>query len=184
MYLVQKVAPISYPLSLTNAKDFMRTLEIDDDAMIQSMIISAVEYVENYTNRQLNDATFELYNDCIMQDWKLPKNPIKSISKIEHMDENGDYQILANTDYYLYGEDDVSRVHFENIPSHKVHKNAIKVTFISGYDIVPYGILAYLKVFVSTIYENRERYVIGVSVETMANPIIDKMLDMYRVQPI
>lgn len=184
MYLVQKVAPTQTPVSLEEAKDFMRILESDDDATIEAMIKSATSYAENFTNRQFELATYELFAETFSQDLQLPKNPIKTLEKIEYMDEGGNYQILDSSNYYLYGEYDVFKVHFDTTASHKKHKQAIKYTFTSGYDNVPDGIKSYILVLVSTLYENRELYVVGVSVDKLANPMAMKMLEMYRVQPI
>lgn len=184
MYLVQTVAPIQEPVSLEEAKDFMRILENDDDASILSMIKSATSYAENFTNRQFEQATYELFAEHWTQDICLPKNPIKTLDKIEYMDNNGVYQILDSANYYLYGEYDIFKVHFDKTESHKCHKNAIKYTFVSGYDAVPEEIKSFILVLVSTLYENRELYVIGASIETEANPIAMRMLKMYRVQPI
>ena len=93
MNYTQIVAPTSEPLTLEDAKTFMRILEDDDDALITSMIVGAREFAENYTNRQFVEATYELITNRFILDMKLRHNPIKSISKIEYMDENGDYQI-------------------------------------------------------------------------------------------
>lgn len=184
MYLVQTVAPIQEPISLEDAKVFLRILDNLDDTTIASMIKSSREYAENYTNRQFETATYELFTDRFTQDLKLPKNPIKTLTSVEYMDENGDYQVLDSSYYYLYGEDDIFKVHFDNTVSHKNHKNAIKFTFDSGYDVVPESITAYMKVLISTLYENRELYIVGVPVDKLANPMAVKLLDMYRVQPV
>lgn len=185
MYLVQTVAPISEPITLEEAKDFMRILEADDDALITAMIESAREFAENYTNRQIISATYELYTEWYTQDMVMPKNPIQSITSIEYMDEAGTYQTLDPTLYYLYGENDLYKIHFEeDLPEYKEHKKAIKITFVAGYTTVPSAFASYMKVFVSNLYENREFYVIGTRVDKMANPLVVKMLDMYRVQPL
>ena len=188
MYLVQTVAPINEVLELAEAKDFMRILEIDDDSQITAMILSAREYAENYTNRQFITATYELYSDCFIQDMQLPKSPIQSITSVEYMDEDGVYQTLSTDDYYIYGENGVSKIYFEDMPTHKDRKNAIKITFVAGYgdnsSYVPSGIKSYLLVMTSTLYENREQYIVGVSIDTMANPLLDKMLMMYKVRTV
>ena len=185
MYLVQTVAPLSEPITLEQAKDFMRILESDEDAIITAMIVSAREFAENYTNRQIMSATYELYNSHYIQDMVMPKNPIQSVTKVEYMDETGVYQTLDAGLYYLYGENDVFKLRLEeDLPEYKEHKNAIKITFTAGYTTVPQSFLSYMKVFVSNIYENREFYVVGAKVDSMANPLVVKMLDMYRVQPL
>ena len=183
MYLVQTVAPANEPLSLEDAKSFMRILESDDDTTIEAMIKSAREYAENYTNRQFEVATYELFTDKFVQDLKLPKNPIKDLTKIEYMDENGDYQILDSSYYYLYGENDIFKVHFDTTVAHKTHKNAIKFTFDSGYDVVPESIVSYIRLDVSTLNEERVLLTDFKKNKEVYEMFI-KMLDMYRVQPI
>ena len=186
MYLVQKVAPINEVVSLEKAKEFMRVLEDDQNDVISSMILSATDYASNYTNRQFITATYELYTEIFKQDMQLPKNPIQSITSVEYMDENGVYQPM--TDFYVYGENGVSKIHFEDMPTHKEHKNAIRITFVAGYGDnstdVPSAIISFILVMTSTLYENREQYVVGVSIDTMANPILDKMLMMYKVRAV
>jgi len=184
MNLVQTVAPIDEPLSLADAKTFMHILESDEDDLITSMTVSAREYAENYTNRQFEIATYELITDRIYSGLIIPKSPVTEISKIEYMDSDGAYQTLSADDYYSYIEYGATKLYIESMPSHKSDKRAIKITFKAGYTTVPSSIVSYLKVLVSTMYENREQYIVGVSVETMANPAIHKMLDMYKVQTV
>ena len=185
MNLVQTVAPLSEPLSLEDAKTFMHILENDEDTLIESFISGAREYAENCTNRQLMTATFELTNEIIYSGFALPKNPVQSVTKIEYMDLNGTYQIMTkDVDYYSYIENEITKLAIINMPPYKQDKRAFKITFISGYDVVPSGIIAYIRMAVSTMYENRESYVIGVSIDKNANPLLDKMLNMYRIQPI
>jgi len=184
MNLVQTVAPASEPLSLDDAKTFMHILENDEDALITSMTISAREYAENYTNRQFEIATYELITDRMYSGLTIPKSPVTEISKIEYMDSDEVYQTLSTDDYYLYFEYGAAKIYFNSIPSYKDDKRAIKITFKAGYTTVPSSLVSYLKVLVSTMYENREQYIVGVSIETMANPAIHKMLDMYKVQTV
>ncbi|MGL5724997.1 head-tail connector protein [Cetobacterium sp.] len=184
MNLVQIVAPLSEPLSLEDAKTFMHILENDEDTLIESFISGAREYAENYTNRQLMTATFELTNEIIYSGFALPKNPVQSVTKIEYMDLDGGYQLLDDSHYYVYVENEITKLHINQLPIYKQDKRAFKITFIGGYYVVPSGIVAYIRMAVSTMYENRESYVIGVSIDKNANPLLDKMLNMFRIQPI
>lgn len=184
MNLTQIVAPLAEPLTLADAKTFMHILETDEDDLISSMIVSTREYVENYIGRQLMTATFELINEIIYSGFRLPKSPLQSITKIEYMDESGTYQLMSTDDYYVYTESEISKLHINQMPTYKDDKRAFKITFISGYTTVPSSIVSYMKIAVSTMYENRESYVVGVSIDKQANPLLDKMLDMYRVQPL
>jgi len=183
MQLVQTVAPVNEPISLEEAKTFLRILENDDDSTVTSMIKSAREYAENYTNRQFEIATYELCTENFIQDMKMPKNPIKTLTSVEYMDENGVYQELDTDFYYLYGENDIFKVHFDQIVSHKTHKNAIKFTFDSGYETVPESIIAYMNLTISTLYEER-KLLTDFKKNEEAYKLFIKLLDMYRVQSI
>lgn len=186
MYTVQITAPTTKIITLEEAKDFAIIDINDDDALITAMINTANDYVENYCNRQFIDAGFELINDCFIQDMVMPKGKISSILKVEYMDENEVYQTLANTEYYIYGEHDRYRLHFNTIPSTISNKQAIKITFVAGYgtiDDVPEGVKSYMKIKVKDLYEYRDN-IEDFNKFVMPSSHIDKILDMYRIQPI
>jgi len=182
--LVQTVAPVIEPLSLADAKEFLRVLNPDDDSLITSLIVASREFAENITNRQLKTATFELYCTGFMDGLKLPKNPVSSIVSIEYLDENEVYQTIDSSTYYLYEANGVATILFKTLPSVTVadHKKSVKITFIGGYTNVPESIVQWMKIKVATLYENREELVVGVSVAEMPKSLIDNMLNQYRVK--
>lgn len=182
MQLVQIVAPTESAISLTTAKAALRILNTDEDDLITDIISSVEEHAQNILNRQLEVATYELYtNDFIST---LPKNPIKSISKIEYMDTDGAYVELDSSTYYLYSHNGIGCINYGFIPSTKEHQRAVKITFVCGYDTIPAPIKTYLRVKVSTLYENREEYVIGVSIAEFGNKFIENLLAPYKIRSI
>ena len=182
MQLIQTVAPAQEPITLDEAKAFIRILDDEDDLLIGTLISAVREHVENVTNRQLGSATFELYASDFIT--KLPKNPVASISKIEYMDENGSYTELDNTTYYLYEHNGIGCINYSDIPTVKDHKKAVKITFVSGYASVPEAIKAYMKVKISTLYENREEFVIGASIAEFGNEFVENLLSSYKVRSL
>lgn len=188
MRLVQTVAPVQEPISLTEAKDFLRVLDNDSDALISALIVAVREHAENVTNRQLESATYELYAEDFIS--KLPKNPITSISKIEYMNENGFYQILDSNLYYLYEDNGIGKIMYLdllNVPfptTIKEHKEAVKITFTSGYTTVPEAIKQYMKVKISTLFENREQFVIGASISSFGDKFIENLLNPYKIRSV
>jgi len=100
MQLIQTVPPVQEPVSLDEAKAFLRIIDNDDDTLIGSIITSVAEHTQKSINRQLEVATYELYADDFVS--KLPNSPIKEIVSIEYMDANGTYVTLDPTSYYLY----------------------------------------------------------------------------------
>jgi len=180
MYLKQTITPASEPITLDKAKAFLRVLDNDSDELINSLIVAAREHVENITNRQLLLATFELYDANIVH--KLPKNPIRSIEKIELLGSDGAYSEFDSSLYYLFIEHGVGYVGYKTMPTLLNHPQAYKITFTSGYDVVPEAIKQYMKVKIATLFENREQFVVGVSISEFSNKFIDSLIAPYIVR--
>ena len=169
--LVQIVAP-TYDL-LASTKEYLRILDDDSDNLIASFIDTAYIFAEDYTNRSLKTATYELTLPTIADGFTLPKNPIQSISKIELRDINGDYSIYDDTHYYLYEEYGIGCIKFDNLPSLVTHKQAIKITFIAGYTDIPEALKNWIK-YKASILLDGETY--------NENKFVDSILDQYRVR--
>lgn len=182
--LVQKVGPTTEPVSVVEAKSFLRVLGNEDDLLIASIIKASREYAEQITGSQFMEATFELYTEKFEDDFKLPKNPIKSIESIEYMDDNENYQVLDNSTYYFYEEFGISKIKYKTFPDVSTieHKKAIRITFKSGFESVPESIKAWIKVKVSTLYENREQFVIGASITSFDDKFVDCLLNPYKIK--
>ncbi len=180
MQLTQIVAPAKEPLSLEEVKEFLRILDNDSDTFLTSLIIAVREHIENITNRQLEVATFELISDKLFT--KLPKGSLKSIEKIEYLDKKGVYLELDSNKYYMYKNDGLGCISFNEAPSIQNHKQAVKVTFVCGYDAVPEAIKQYMRVKISTFNENREQFVIGVSIAEFGGGFIENLLTSYKIR--
>lgn len=178
MRLVQKSASDS-AVALSNVKTFLRVLSNDDDALITSLVEAATLYAQRYTNTQIMSAPFELYTSSLTNGFKMPKNPIKSITSIEVMGEDGIY--VPFTDFYTYMQNGVTLLHVDNLPTLKEHEEAVKITFTCGYDECPLDIVSWINVKVASLYEFREMYSNGV-ISEMPKSFVDCMLDQHRVR--
>lgn len=186
--IIQKVAPlqedINKILSLDEAKSFMRIVSADEDKEIESYMKAAIADAEGITNRQFAKATYELYlSNFPWENYKLPKNPINEIVSIEYMDLEGNYQTIDPSTYYLFSKYEVGHITFNVFPNFKIknHKKAVRITFVSGYlKDFPMDLKQWLKVRVSTLYENREEITLGVSVSK--NNHVDSILKRYRIR--
>ena len=186
--IVQKVAPtqtdIDNILSLEDAKRFIRVVDTEDDTDIQDFINSAITEAQDITNRQFASATYEIYlSNFPGENFKFQKNPVQEIVSIEYMDINGVYQTIDSTSYYLFNEYEVGKIVFNitlNVQM-KNHKQAVKITFKSGYTSnFPADLRQWLKVRVSTLYEYREEIVIGTIVAKTNH--VDSVLQRYRIR--
>lgn len=183
--IVQKVAPtptdIDEILSLEDAKRFIRVVDTDDDADIESFIDSAITEAQDITNRQFASATYELYLSEFKREIKLTKNPIQEIISIEYLDNSNSYITLDPTSYFLYEDLEIGVIVFRVIPGIKSERKAIRITFKSGYGSkFPADLRQWLKVRVSTLYEYREEITSGVSIAK--NNHVDSILQRYRIR--
>ena len=181
MQLLEIVPPSQPPLSLDEAKAFLRILDSEDDVLISSIIDAVTDHTQKILNRQLGVATYELYAPDLVV--KLPNNPIKEITSIEYLDASGSYVALEPTSYYLYEHNGIGCINYSIVPDLVEHKKAVKITFVCGYDTVPEPIKHYMKIMISTLFENREEYVIGTIVSKFDKRYALALLDPYRIAP-
>ena len=182
MQLIQTVAPLTETLTLEDVKEFLRVLDDDSDTLISALIVTVREHVENVTNRQLEVATFELTNESLFS--SLPKGSLKEVLKVEYLNSSLDYVEFDATKYYAYSENGIGEIFYQEYPTLQDHKQAVKVTFTCGYDVVPEAIKAYMKVKISTLFENREQFVIGASISEFGSSFIENLLSPYKIRNI
>jgi uncharacterized phiE125 gp8 family phage protein len=103
-------APENEPVTLAQAKAHLRVASTDDDDLIEALITTARETVENETGRALITQTWELALDYFVEppDLRyvtypyltpakailLPKPPLRSLLRISYYDGNGDEVLL------------------------------------------------------------------------------------------
>jgi len=161
---------------LDEVKAYLRVTDTNSDNTINLHIASSIEYAQKYTNRQFGVATFELSIESLENGFKLPKNPVQSIEKIEYMDEDGVYKTLDSSLYYLYEEYGIGTIFLkEPISLNISHKYAIRITFIAGYDDIPPAIRSWISYKVMTLFDDRE---------TIVSKFAHNILDQYRIRPL
>ena len=158
-------------ISLTDMKSYVSEVDSSKDAEVTSILEGVIGDGENITNRQFGVATFELYLSDLKDEFSLPKNPIKTISKIEYMDLNETYQILDSSKYYLYEDYELGKIKLKEVITVPSHKQAVKITFTCGYDSLPEPLVNWIKYQVMCLYDD-------VSAE---NKFIDNLIRKYRI---
>lgn len=160
--LVEATAPTVEPVTVADAKSHCRIDLAEDDALLSSMITTARVYVERKTNRQLLEATYQLYTDAFPAAFELPRSPASSVTSITYVDTGGSTQTLAATEYTLdaYREPAVIMpAYLKSWPSTQDVPNAVCVTFKAGYGstatTVPVALRQAVLMHVAHQYENR-----------------------------
>jgi len=180
MKLIQSIAPTESSITLEEMKNFLRVLHTDDDAMISSMITQAQQSAELIMNRQIMPTTFELYFDAMPSEIVLPRPPFLELVSFQTFDD-------VWSDVLEYELDDKSTpavlypTSWETISP---AKNGVRVVYRAGWadaSKVPESIKAWIKIQVSTYYENRETFVIGTIVSKLPPSHVDSLIERYRI---
>lgn len=95
------------PITLTEAKDFLRVSNDDDDNLINALITAARQMCEEYTRRILVTTTIDEYFDKFpTNSWDnlsnliyLSRGPVSAISSVKYVDEIGSEVTLTSEQY-------------------------------------------------------------------------------------
>ena len=139
--------PTVEPVSIDDVKD-ARIFHNEDDARLARLVKSARQWVEQVTWRQLITATVTIKMDR----WPsftifVPRPPLVSVTSIQYVDENGDTQPWASSNYDVDTSSEPGRITPAWTVTYPTVRNvidAITVTVTAGYGTaktdVPEGI--------------------------------------------
>lgn len=151
-------------VSVQEAKDY---LNLDADYPELVMLIKGVqEKAEAYCARSFTSRTLELRLDYLESDvLTLPRYPVTSITSVKTLDESDVETTIASSTYYLA---DQERLVFTTSPEVQRDFGGLLIRFVCGDSTqAPSSIKAGILKAVSTVFENREDYVIGSAVSRL-----------------
>jgi uncharacterized phiE125 gp8 family phage protein len=203
--------PTDKVLALADVKSHLRIDFADDDVLIQAFIDAAVNQLDpaggGWLGRALRTQQWELrLRGFATRGIALPYPPLISIDSFKYDDLNGVEQTLVDgTGYRILGvgtlqKQMVAPLYNHCWPGARPDAESVRIRFTSGYpvavtadpahvppiaaviDRLPAPILAWLKLYVGALYENRESFVIGTREIVAELPAhIMTMLSTYRV---
>jgi uncharacterized phiE125 gp8 family phage protein len=184
-------AATTYPITLADAKLHCRVDTNADDALINALITAATELAEQKTGRALMTQTWELTLDAFPEAFELTRVPVQSITSLKYYDTAGVQQTLSNALYSLDSADEFGYAYVVPVyngawPTSRDQINAVALRFVAGYTdaaAVPEGIKQWIRLMVSTMYENRETeaYSSRAVSTTVQMRFVDGLLDRYTV---
>ena len=146
---------VSEPLSLTEAKAWLRVKDFtDDDTLIAALVKSTRKHLEGYTGLSFGTRTLEVVMK-IDESAELPYSPVQSVTSVYKLVDN-EWELVDNADWWLIGDDLKVRT-----------CDMFKVTYQAGYTQLPDDLLTDIKVLVAWQYKNR-----GIIFEVDRNEII------------
>lgn len=161
--------PVEEPLTLAEAKDYLRVTGTADDFKIMGLIIAVREWAESLTHRRFITQTWDWTMDAfpgITGTLEIPYGKVQSVNAITYVDSDGATQTLTGSpaqfqvDYvadpgiistYTYGDP---------WPSHRGDIGGIAVRITVGYGLaaaVPLTIKLPMLLYLEALYDKDER---------------------------
>lgn len=162
-------------------KHFLRVLHLNDDDMIKSMITQASQSAELIMNRQIMPCTYELYFDAMPGEITLPRPPFMELVSFQTLNETVWSDVL---EYELDDKATPAVLYPTSWGTISPAKNGVRVIYKAGWadaTKVPESIKSWIKIQVATYYENRESFVVGVSVSELPASHVDSLINRYRI---
>ncbi|HEY8125325.1 MAG TPA: hypothetical protein VIF88_07895 [Methylocystis sp.] len=133
-------APAIEPVSLADAKSWLREDGVEEDELIQALIVAARMTLEAYTRRFFVTQSWRLVLDC----WptsvassatlSVPFAPFRSVTAIRVFDANGAAQTLNAATYRAPFSNDGGRASFTSAPPTPGRaRDGIEIDFDVGY---------------------------------------------------
>ena len=169
------------PVTLNEAKAFLRVSNTTEDAMITAMITSATDWCEQYTGRSLRDKTVEaLFTNLGDQlEVELPFAPIDSIDEVLAVYGDGTETEITSTQYQVIGLNSK----FVTFPFIFTTRSlaGYKVTYTT-LEECPTPVKDVIKKLISELWAVRSISVEGANMQEPQMLTYYKMLDPYRLK--
>lgn len=151
--LTRIVAPSVEPVTLAEAKLFLRVDAATEDALITDLIAAARVVAEEYLALSLLPQTWKLaYDDYAPLHIPLPRGPVQSVSALVSIDRTGASTTISAAAYYLNAAKDAV------ILDGLVQGQRVEITYVAGFATVsdvPRSIKQGILAHVAALYENR-----------------------------
>lgn len=156
-YYTRTVTGVS-PVLLADMKSYLKVSTVSDDDLIQRLIDDATDYGESYTGREFRANTWELLIDVLMDRICIRRNPIASITSIEHLVSDV-LTLISAADYYkkdLTQWSEILLVSGAAWPTNTDDReHAIKITFVTAPILRLYTAIDAIMRHVTYMYQNR-----------------------------
>lgn len=161
MTLFRTVGPALEPVTLAEAKAWLRVTHDSEDDLISGLIRAAREEVERATGAALIDQSWRLTLD----DWpetdsiQVHRWPLKQVVSLTVYDGDGQGAELEPGDWLVDGEANPPRLHLERRPPPGQAINGIEIDFVAGFGAVgpdvPDGLRRAIQMLVAHWFEFR-----------------------------
>lgn len=100
--LMRVAAPASEPVTLTEAKTYLRVDAAAEDVLIADLITAARMTAEDWMKRSLISQSWKLaYDDCLEECVSLPMGPVSAVTSVTAVNRDGGTLAISADGYYL-----------------------------------------------------------------------------------
>ena len=156
-------------LPLDDAKDHLRVLSDDEDALIEILRDAAIDWVERHTGCALMVRTFEYSGTgfpCTGRSLPLPVRPVVSVEAVSYLDGAGAVIALAAPSFRI-AQDSLNEAAGARWPVTLAGAGTVTVEFTAGFaDIYADApaLVSAVKLLMGHLYRYREAAISGVSI--------------------
>lgn len=170
--LVRTTTASALPVSLDDAKAWLRVDHNDEDELITRLVYGAVAATEDRTGRILAPSSWEWQADRWDRWFAIPAFPIRDVTSVVYLDEDGTEQTLDAADWYWHRTAEGAEVRFVSTwssPTLYDRPRSVRVRFDAGYDdptasgsgddpdlVLPENAKMALRFLIAHWYANRE----------------------------
>ena len=153
-HLERSTAPAAEPLTVTEAKNYLKVSGSDDDTLITGLIQTAREAAEKFLKSSLITQSWKLsYDEYAPSVIKLPMAPVQSITSVTAYARDESSTVVSSGNYYLSAGN--QKLMFEaTTVSHRV-----EIIYVTGYGAsaadVPNPIKQAMLAHIAAIYDGR-----------------------------
>ncbi len=173
MHIAITERPEAEPLSVQQAKDWVRADNDEENTLLAALIRAAREEVERLSGYALGEQSLQLWLDAFpcAKVLPLPRPPLLTVDEITYVDRSGNVQTLA-ADAYEVDKDAMPgsvRVLTE-WPRTLSMQGAVRIKYTCGYTVVPERLLLATRYLVEKWYGDRAEGVIPSAVLSLIEP--------------
>jgi uncharacterized phiE125 gp8 family phage protein len=192
--LVAVTPPVSYPVSVAEAKAQLNYAGSDQDTLIGSLIATATLHLEGRAGvlgRALLTQTWEMRIDQFPRSTRgrieIPLPPLQSVTFVRYIDDTGSEATLDPALYTVETWHPMPRIRpaYGHVwPTARDEDSAVRIRFVAGYGTaadVPAPIKHAILLLVGTWFRDRE------ATGEMTKPLamgVDALTNPYRVWPV
>ena len=165
------------PVSLADAKQYLRLDTDDDDTIVQGAISAARAHAEAVTRRVLRRSRWLWLVDGLDPEQQVPLSPCEFCTKIA---QNG---VVLDPAEYDYRAGDFVPIFGVLTVSCAPLVGETEVELVAGYEDgkVPPDIVKYIMIRMADFYEQRESFAVGQNFHEFGRDFVKCLLDPYLI---